>query len=154
MGCAIIYGLLLHRTAWGRKVYAMGINPVAARFSGVPIAQMKQIIFTLNGLMAGIAAIFLTSKLGSSRPNIATGYELEVIAIAVLGGVSPSGGKGGIVGVCLALILMRLLRYGMGLVNVPGQVMMVIIGIVLVGVVMLPNIFSSRGGKRRTKEIQ
>lgn len=58
MGCAIIYGLLLHRTAWGRKVYAMGINPVAARFSGVPIAQMKQIIFTLNGLMAGIAAIF------------------------------------------------------------------------------------------------
>ena len=104
--------------------------------------------------MAGIAAIFLTSKLGSSRPNIATGYELEVIAIAVLGGVSPSGGKGGIVGVCLALILMRLLRYGMGLVNVPGQVMMVIIGIVLVGVVMLPNIFSSRGGKRRTKEIQ
>ncbi len=154
VGCAIIYGLLLHRTAWGRKVYAMGINPVAARFSGVPIAQMKQIIFTLNGLMAGIAAIFLTSKLGSSRPNIATGYELEVIAIAVLGGVSPSGGKGGIVGVCLALILMRLLRYGMGLVNVPGQVMMVIIGIVLVGVVMLPNIFSSRGGKRRTKEFQ
>ena len=67
----------------------MGINPVAARFSGVPIAQMKQIIFTLNGLMAGIAAIFLTSKLGSSRPNIATGYELEVIAIAVLGELAP-----------------------------------------------------------------
>jgi len=152
--CAIIYGLLLHRTAWGRKVYAMGINPVAARFSGVPVAKIKQIIFTLNGLMAGVAAVFLTSKLGSSRPNIATGYELEVIAIAVLGGVSPSGGKGGIVGVCLALILMRLLRYGMGLVNVPGQVMMVIIGIVLIGVVMLPNIFSSRRGKRRSQEVQ
>lgn len=155
VGCAIIYGLLLHRTAWGRKVYAMGINPVAARFSGVPVAKIKQIIFTLNGLMAGVAAVFLTSKLGSSRPNIATGYELEVIAIAVLGGVSPSGGRGSILGVCLALILMRLLRYGMGLVNVPGQVMMVIIGIVLVGVVMLPNIFSARRGRKRgLKEAQ
>ncbi|HXL02553.1 MAG TPA: ABC transporter permease [Candidatus Atribacteria bacterium] len=155
VGCAIIYGLLLHRTAWGRKVYAMGINPVAARFSGVPVAKIKQIIFALNGLMAGVAAIFLTSKLGSSRPNIATGYELEVIAIAVLGGVSPSGGKGGIVGVCLALILMRLLRYGMGLVNVPGQVMMVIIGIVLIGVVVFPNVFSSlKVRKREVKEIQ
>ncbi|MDK2897064.1 MAG: rhamnose transport system permease protein [Candidatus Atribacteria bacterium] len=150
--CAVIYWLLLHRTAFGRKVYAMGNNPVAARFSGIPVAKIKQIIFTLNGLMAGMAAVFLTSKLGSSRPNIATGYELEVIAIAVLGGVSPAGGKGSIIGVCLALILMRLLRYGMGLVNVPGQVMLVIIGVVLVCVVMLPNIFGSR--RRSWKKIK
>jgi len=147
--CALIYGLILHRSTFGRKLYAMGNNLTAARFSGVPVAKIKQIVFTLNGLMAGVAAIFLTSKLGSSRPNIATGYELEVIAIAVLGGVSPSGGRGGIVGACLALILMRLLRYGMGLKNIPGQVMMVIIGIVLVGVVMIPNLLSS--SKRRIK---
>jgi len=147
--CALIYGLILHRSTFGRKLYAIGNNLTAARFSGVPVAKIKQIVFTLNGLMAGVAAIFLTSKLGSSRPNIATGYELEVIAIAVLGGVSPSGGRGGIVGACLALILMRLLRYGMGLKNIPGQVMMVIIGIVLVGVVMIPNLLSS--SKRRIK---
>ena len=147
--CALIYGLILHRSTFGRKLYAMGNNLTAARFSGVPVAKIKQIVFTLNGLMAGVAAIFLTSKLGSSRPNIATGYELEVIAIAVLGGVSPSGGRGGIVGACLALILMRLLHYGMGLKNIPGQVMMVIIGIVLVGVVMIPNLLSS--SKRRIK---
>jgi len=147
--CALIYGLILHRSTFGRKLYAMGNNLTAARFSGVPVVKIKQIVFTLNGLMAGVAAIFLTSKLGSSRPNIATGYELEVIAIAVLGGVSPSGGRGGIVGACLALILMRLLRYGMGLKNIPGQVMMVIIGIVLVGVVMIPNLLSS--SKRRIK---
>ena len=141
---AILYGFILHRSTFGRKVYSIGNNLTAARFSGVPVAKIKQIIFTLNGLMAGVAAVFLTSKLGSSRPNIATGYELEVIAIAVLGGVSPSGGRGGIVGACLALILMRLLRYGMGLKNIPGQVMMVIIGIVLVCVVMIPNLLTSR----------
>ncbi|MEN3184541.1 MAG: ABC transporter permease [Atribacterota bacterium] len=145
--CALVYGLLLHRTAFGRKVFAIGTNRTAALFSGVPVARIRQILFTLNGLMAGVAAIFLTSKLGSSRPNVATGYELEVIAIAVLGGASPSGGKGSILGACLALVLMRLLRYGMGLRNIPGQVMMVVIGVVLIGVVMVPNLVASRRKK-------
>lgn len=147
LGCALVYGLLLHRTAFGRKVFAIGTNRTAALFSGVPVARIRQILFTLNGLMAGVAAIFLTSKLGSSRPNVATGYELEVIAIAVLGGASPSGGKGSILGACLALVLMRLLRYGMGLRNIPGQVMMVVIGVVLIGVVMIPNLVASRKKK-------
>lgn len=146
-GCAVVYGLVLHRTSFGRKVFAIGTNRVAAFFSGVPVARIRQTLFTLNGLMAGVAAVFLTSKLGSSRPNVATGYELEVIAIAVLGGASPSGGKGSILGACLALILMRLLRYGMGLRNIPGQVMMVVIGIVLIGVVMIPNLLASRKRK-------
>ncbi len=150
--CALFYGLLLHRTTFGRRLYAIGNNLVAARFSGVPVARIKQIVFTLNGLMAGVAAVFLTSKLGSSRPNIALGYELEVIAITVLGGVSPSGGKGGIVGACLALLLMRLLRYGMGLKNIPGQVMMVLIGIILIGVVMVPQLVSTRKGKPLVRE--
>lgn len=145
LGCAVLYGLVLHKTSFGRKIFVIGTNRVAALFSGVPVARIRHILFTLNGFMAGVAAVFLTSKLGSSRPNVATGYELEVIAIAVLGGASPSGGKGSIFGACLALILMRLLRYGMGLRNVPGQVMMVIIGVILVCVVMIPNLFASRG---------
>lgn len=144
LACALVYGLVLHRTSFGRKVFAIGTNRTAAIFSGIPVARIRHTLFTLNGLMAGVAAIFLTSKLGSSRPNVATGYELEVIAIAVLGGASPSGGKGSIAGACLALVLMRLLRYGMGLRNVPGQVMMVIIGIVLICVVMFPNLLATR----------
>ncbi|HHF09124.1 MAG TPA: ABC transporter permease [Candidatus Atribacteria bacterium] len=142
--CAVVYWILLHRAAFGRKIFALGTNRQAALFSGVPVGKIRRIIFTLNGLMAGVAAVFLTSKLGSSRPNVATGYELEVIAIAVLGGANPAGGKGSILGACLALILIRFLRYGMGLRNVPGQVMMVIIGFVLVCVVMFPNLFASR----------
>ncbi|MGQ9622376.1 MAG: ABC transporter permease [Candidatus Caldatribacteriaceae bacterium] len=149
LGCAVLYGLVLHKTSFGRKIFVIGTNRVAALFSGVPVARVRHILFTLNGFMAGVAAVFLTSKLGSSRPNVATGYELEVIAIAVLGGASPSGGKGSIFGACLALILMRLLRYGMGLHNVPGQVMMVIIGVILVCVVMIPNLFASRGRQVR-----
>lgn len=142
--CAVVYWILLHRAAFGRKIFALGTNRQVALFSGVPVGKIRRIIFTLNGLMAGVAAVFLTSKLGSSRPNVATGYELEVIAIAVLGGANPAGGKGSILGACLALILIRFLRYGMGLRNVPGQVMMVIIGFVLVCVVMFPNLFASR----------
>ncbi len=140
---AVFFGLVLHKTTFGRKVYAIGNNQVAARFSGIPVSRIKLILFTLAGVMSGLAAVFLTSKLGSSRPNVALGYELEVIAIAVLGGVSPAGGKGGIPGAILALILMRLLRYGLGLINVPGQVMLVVIGIILVLVVMLPNLIGS-----------
>ncbi|HSV31967.1 MAG TPA: ABC transporter permease [Atribacteraceae bacterium] len=148
---AIIFGLVLHKTTFGRKIFAMGNNQVAARFSGIPVGRIKLILFTLAGAMSGLAAVFLTSKLGSSRPNIALGYELEVIAIAVLGGVSPSGGKGSIVGAILALILMRLLRFGLGLLNVPGQVMLVIIGTILVMVVMLPNLIGSvRFQRKRT----
>jgi len=146
---AVIFGLVLHKTTFGRKVYAIGNNQVAARFSGIPVGRIKLILFTSAGVMSGLAAVFLTSKLGSSRPNVALGYELEVIAIAVLGGVSPAGGKGGIPGAILALILMRLLRYGLGLVNVPGQVMLVVIGIILVMVVMLPNLIGSMRFSRK-----
>lgn len=149
---AVIFGLLLHKTTFGRKVFAIGNNQIAARFSGIPVGRIKLILFTLAGTLSGLAAVFLTSKLGSSRPNVALGYELEVIAIAVLGGVSPSGGRGGIPGAVLALILMRLLRYGLGLVNVPGQVMLVIIGIILVMVVMLPNLLGTVRFQRNDAE--
>ncbi|MCR4431541.1 MAG: ABC transporter permease [Tepidanaerobacteraceae bacterium] len=90
--CAIAFGILLHRTTFGRKVYATGNNFEASLYSGVPVEKIKMIVFTLMGLMSAVSAIFLTSRLGSSRPNIALGYELEIIAIVVLGGVSTRGG--------------------------------------------------------------
>ena len=88
---ALAYGFLLHRTSFGRRVFAIGNNQIAARFSGVRVGRTKMILFCLTGLMSGIAGVLITSRLGSTRPSIAQGYELEAITMVVLGGVSILG---------------------------------------------------------------
>ena len=90
--------------------------------------------------MAGVTALFLTSRMGSTRPNVATGYELEVITMVVLGGISTAGGKGRMIGAVIAVFLIGYLRYGLGLVNVPAQMMLIIIGSLLITAVLLPNL--------------
>lgn len=137
--CAIIFGLILHKTSFGRKVYAIGSNSRASRYSGVKVDRIRLIIYTITGTMAGVTALFLTSRMGSTRPNIAQGYELEAIAMVVLGGISTSGGKGRFVGAILAIFIVGLLRYGLGLVNITSQVMLIVIGTLLIVAVMLPN---------------
>ncbi len=137
---AVIFALLLHKTTFGRRVYAMGNNVTASRFSGVQVDRIKVIIFTMTGIMAGVTALFLTSRMGSTRPNVASGYELDVIAMVVLGGISTAGGKGRMLGAILAIFLIGLLRYGLGLINVPAQILMIIIGLMLIVAVMIPNL--------------
>jgi len=83
-----LFAVLLHATNFGRQVYVIGNNPLAARFSGIPVERVKFILFLLTGLMSGIAAVCLTSRLGSTRPSIAQGWELEVVTMGVLGGVA------------------------------------------------------------------
>jgi rhamnose transport system permease protein len=85
---AVLFGLLLHRTSFGRLVYGMGFNSETVRYSGIRTDRVIFIVFTLAGLMSAITAIFLTSRMGSTRPNVAQGYELEVITMVALGGVS------------------------------------------------------------------
>ncbi|GIO16549.1 branched-chain amino acid ABC transporter permease [Cohnella xylanilytica] len=145
---AVAFGYLLHRTTFGRRVYAMGSNPTASRFSGVRTDRIKIVVFTLAGLMAAVAALFLTSRMGSTRPNIAAGYELDVIAMVVLGGVSTAGGKGRMAGAILAVFLIGYLRYGLGLVNVSAQTMLVIIGLLLIFAVMIPKLRLGRAIRR------
>nr|WP_263327641.1 ABC transporter permease [Neobacillus sp. Marseille-Q6967] len=137
---AIVFGLLLHKTTFGRRVYAIGNNPTASRFSGVQVDKIKIIVFTLAGLMAAVTALFLTSRMGSTRPNVALGYELDVIAMVVLGGISTAGGKGKMLGAIIAIFLIGYLRYGLGLINIPAQVLMIIIGLLLITAVMVPNL--------------
>lgn len=137
---AITFGLLLHKTTFGREVYAMGKNPTASHFSGVKVDKIKIIVFTLTGLMAGLTAIFLTSRMGSARPNIATMYELDVIAMAALGGISTAGGKGRILGTVIAIFIIGYLQYGLGLINIPAQTLLIVIGILLILAVSVPKI--------------
>ena len=135
---AIVFGVFLHQTRWGRTIYAIGANPTAARWSGVPVDRYRFMLFAVTGLCSGLAAVLLTSRLGSTRPSIAQGWELEIISMVILGGVSVWGGKGTIPGVILAAVVLGLVNFGLGLLNVPGIVMSIIVGALLIMVVAIP----------------
>jgi rhamnose transport system permease protein len=137
---AVIFYVLLHRTNFGRQVYVIGNNPVGALFSGVRVARVRFILFLLTGLMSGVAAVCLTSRLGSTRPSIATGMELEIITMVVLGGVNILGGSGSILGVVLAAFIMGMVTFGIGLLNVPGIVMSIFLGLLLIAVIAAPKL--------------
>jgi rhamnose transport system permease protein len=137
---AVVFYILLHRTNFGRSVYVIGNNPMGALFSGVRVARLRFILFLLTGLMSGIAAVCLTSRLGSTRPSIATGMELEIITMVVLGGVNILGGSGSIMGVMLAAFIMGMVTFGIGLLNVPGIVMSIFLGLLLIAVIAAPKL--------------
>lgn len=138
---AVVFGIVLHATNFGRQIYVIGNNPTAAAFSGVRVARVRFILFLLTGLMSGLAAVCLTARLGSTRPSIATGWELEVVTMVVLGGVSILGGAGSIVGVVLAALIIGMMTFGFGLLNVPGIVMSIFTGALLIGVIAVPRLF-------------
>ncbi len=135
----IFFTYLMHCTKFGRRTRAMGNSVTVSRFSGIKTNYIKVIVFTMVGLMSAVAAIFLASKMGSVRPNMAKGYELDIIAMVVLGGISTSGGKGNMIGAVIATLIIGLLRYGLGLINVQSQVVMIIIGALLIVTVAVPN---------------
>jgi len=137
---AFVFYVLLHRTSFGRSAIAIGNNPTAALFSGIRVSRIKFILFVLTGVMSAVAAVFLTSRLGSTRPSIAVGWELEIVTIVVLGGVNILGGSGSIPGVAIAAIVMGLVTFGLGLLNVPGIVLSIFIGLLLISVIALPTI--------------
>jgi rhamnose transport system permease protein len=105
-------------------------------------------LFVLTGAVAGLAAFFLTGRIGSTRPNIATGWELEVITMVILGGVSIAGGAGTIGGVLLAVLTLGVATYGMALANVPGIYMTIVVGLLLLATIALPRLL--RGRSTRT----
>jgi rhamnose transport system permease protein len=138
---AVIFWFLLHQTDFGRRIFAIGNNPVAAQFSGVRVGRIKFVLFCLTGLMSGITAVCLTSRVGSTRPDIAQGYELEAITMVVLGGVNILGGSGSIIGVVIAAFIIGLVTFGLGLLNVPGIVMSIFTGLLLIVVIALPILY-------------
>lgn len=145
---AVIFGLVLHRTTFGRYLYSIGNNENATNYSGIPVAKIKFIIYTLSGFMASMAGLILAARFGSTRPDNGTGLELAVITAAVLGGVDINGGKGSMLGAVLSLLLIGLMRFGMGLLNIQGQVQGIAIGLLLILSILIPNLirsFSSMG---------
>lgn len=149
---AVVFYVLLHHTNFGRRTYAIGNNPVGALYSGIKVNKHKLVLFMLVGAMSGLAAILLTSRLGSTRPGIAFAWELQVVTMVVLGGVSILGGSGSILGVVIAVFLMGLVTFGLGLINVPGIVMTIIIGAMLITVISIPVVLG-KIQQRRAKAL-
>ena len=153
---AVIFTLVLHRTTFGRYLFAVGNNENATIYSGVPVARLKLILFTLSGFISALAGMVLAARFGSTRPDIGTGLELTVITAAVLGGVDINGGAGTMWGAALSLLLIGLMRFGMGLINIQGQVQGILIGLLLIFSILLPNIvrnLSIRGMKFRWQSV-
>ena len=137
---AVVFGLVLHRTTFGRYLFAIGNNENASIFAGVPVVRIKMIIYTISGFMAALAGLVLAARFGSTRPDIGTGLELTVITAAVLGGVDINGGIGSMPGAVLSLLLIGLVRFGMGLKNIQDQVQTIAIGSLLILSILLASI--------------
>ena len=151
---ALFFAYLLHYTKFGRRCYAMGNSTTVAKFSGVKTGKIKVIVYTMTGLLSAVAAIYLASKMSSVRPDVAKGYELDIIAMAVLGGVSTSGGKGRILGATLAIMVIGYLRFGLGLINASSQIIMIVVGLLLIIAVAIPSFRDSIGNMNWFKKLK
>jgi rhamnose transport system permease protein len=141
--CAVILAL----TPFGRATYATGANEVAARFSGIRVDATKLWIYGGTGFLAALAAIIFVSRVTTTRSDMGTGLELDVITGVVLGGTSIFGGRGTIIGTALGLILIQALKNGLALSGVKGDGTIVVIGIVLIIAILVSAIVDrTRGG--------
>jgi len=153
VGLAIAW-IILERGSFGRQIYVIGDNAEVARFSGVAVDKVKLRLFVTSGLVAGLAGILFAARLGSVRGSLAEFFELDIITMVLLGGVSIFGGKGSMLGVALALFTVLNIRNGLGLANVDGIIQTGVIGALLILSVLIPNIAGRLGqravGRRAT----
>jgi rhamnose transport system permease protein len=136
----VIIVIVLHGSALGRLVYVIGNNLQAARYSGVRVRRVKMVLFSASGAIAALAGLLYAARLGSVRGDMATGFELDIITIVLLGGVSIFGGSGNLAGVGLSILVILNLRNGMGLANITGNTQTSVIGALLIFSVLAPNI--------------
>ncbi len=141
----VAWGLLAF-TVFGRSLYAIGHNETGARFSGIPVDRYKMIIYTASGFMASLAGCIFVSRVSTTRSDMGTGLELDVIAAVVLGGTSIFGGVGTIAGTVLGFIMIQLLKNGLSLTGVKGDATIIVIGSVLILSILLTNFIQNRQG--------
>jgi ribose/xylose/arabinose/galactoside ABC-type transport system permease subunit len=136
--------VLLRQTAFGRHIYALGGNEEAARLSGIRVKRTKILVYSLNGLLAGLAGVTLAARLGAGAPASGLGYELDVIAAVVVGGTSLSGGRGSVIGTMAGTIFIGVLNNGLNLANVDPYTQKVALGVVILAAVWLDQIQKGR----------
>ena len=129
--------IVLTRTVLGRRIYAIGGNEIAAKYAGIPVGKVKIIVFTLSGLLVGLSACMSLGYFGSASPEAGKGYELDVIAAAVIGGASLSGGRGTALGAVLGAILIQMIRNAMLILDIDTNYTEIVMGAAIVAAVVL-----------------
>jgi simple sugar transport system permease protein len=137
LGMAVLLGYVLTQTKVGNWILASGGNPGAARARGVNVDRTKIALFMLSAMMASLAGIISSIRTSAANPNSGTGYELEVIAMVVIGGTALTGGRGTIIGTVLGIFILRVMRNGIVLIGVPGLAYNIFIGAIILGMMAL-----------------
>jgi ribose transport system permease protein len=141
---AIVFQFLVKRFQWGRAVFAVGGNETAAVFTGIAVGRVKTSVYLLSGILASVSGLVLAVVQGQGKADLATGYELDIIASAVVGGASLAGGRGSVVGAVLGALIFGVLRNG--LTQIPGATFYdrFIVGLVVIVIVVLDQLFLRR----------
>ncbi len=137
VAAAILLGYVLTQSKYGNWIQATGGNPVAARARGVDVNRVKVILFVLTAVMSAFAGVISSIRTSAANPNSGSGYELEVIAMVVIGGTALTGGRGTIVGTVLGILILRVMRNGIVLIGVPGLAYNIFIGAIILGMMAL-----------------
>ncbi|MDX1414095.1 MAG: ABC transporter permease [Candidatus Promineifilaceae bacterium] len=147
----VLVVIVLQYSGFGRYVYVIGNSSNVARYSGIKVRRVKILLFTLSGFVAAVAGVLFAARLGAVRGDTALGFELDIITMVLLGGVSIFGGSGSIYGVLLSILIVLNLRNGMSLVNLTGHLQTGVIGILLILSVLIPNIagYARRAWEKR-----
>jgi simple sugar transport system permease protein len=141
---AVLCHYLLTRTRFGNWLQAAGGNPGAAMNRGVNVRRVKTVLFMLSALLAALAGIISSIRTSAANPNSGTGYELEVIAMVVIGGTVLTGGRGTIIGTVLGIFILRLMRNGIVLIGVPGLAYNIFVGAIILGMMALHSVLERR----------
>ena len=136
----VVLIIVLHFTGFGRYVYVIGNNAEVARYAGVNVPRVKAILFIASGTVSALAGLLFAARVGAVRGDVGLGFELDIITMVLLGGVSIFGGSGSMVGVLLSILIVLNLRNGMALANITGHLQTGVIGLLLILSVLVPNI--------------
>ena len=139
----VFFVVVLHFSGFGRYVFVIGNSKEVAAYSGVDVARVKTVLFTASGTIAALAGLLYASRVGAVRGDVALGFELDIITIVLLGGISIFGGKGSLYGALLSILIVLNLRNGMSLLNVTGHIQTGVVGILLIASVLAPNMRES-----------
>lgn len=140
----IIAALVLRRTVFGRQVFAIGTNERAARFTGIPVKRVKFLLFAVSGAVSAFAGLMMMSRLAVARFDMATGGELDVVTIVLLGGADINGGSGNVIGTFIAFLVIVTLRTGMTVANVKIEDQLTVLGGLLILAIVISNFLYSR----------
>lgn len=139
---AVVGSVTLSRLVIGRRVFAIGGNETAARYAGIPVARVKLLVYTAMGLLAGLSACMYIGYYGAAEPNAGNAYELRVIAAAVIGGASLSGGRGSAIGAVLGAIIVELINNGMVILDIDQNYTQIVMGVAIILAVVVDQLKS------------